>query len=121
MSFRFVSIRCVSVGQLLLDRQPLAVQGYQTPKEVQVVNQPIVRGTITIQDPNSRHPNLFSALAQIYRERGYRGLWHGTNASVLKTVPKYVCAIWVKDFMQKALPPLTHAHLASVSAAGEIP
>ena len=83
---------------------PVAISAF-----VHVVNQPIVRGTITIQDPNSRHPNLFSALAQIYRERGYRGLWHGTNASVLKTVPKYVCAIWVKDFMQKALPPPTVA------------
>lgn len=71
---------------------------------VQVVNQPIVRGTITIQDPKSSHPNLSAALVHIYRTRGVAGLWHGTSASVLKTVPKYVTAIWVKDMMHSLLP-----------------
>ena len=42
---------------------------------VQVVNQPIVRGTITIQDPRCTHPNLGSALIAIYRERGAQGVW----------------------------------------------
>lgn len=70
----------------------------------QVINQPIVRGTITIQDPGTKHPNLMSALSHIYRTRGAAGLWHGTGASVLKTVPKYVTAIWVKDTMQDILP-----------------
>jgi len=71
---------------------------------VQVVNQPIVRGTITVQDPGTKHPNLTSALSHIYRTRGAAGLWHGTGASVLKTVPKYVTAIWVKDLFQDLLP-----------------
>lgn len=74
---------------------------------VQVINQPIVRGTITIQDPKSCHPNLSTALAHIYRTRGVQGLWHGTSASVLKTVPKYVTAIWIKDVAQSLLPPPT--------------
>jgi len=72
---------------------------------VQVINQPIVRGTVTIQDPRSTHPNLASALVSIYRERGAQGLWHGTSASVGKTVPKYVTAVWVKDWVQRLLPP----------------
>jgi hypothetical protein len=74
-----------------------------------VVNQPIVRGTITIQDPGTKHPNLTSALSHIYRTRGAAGLWHGTGASVMKTVPKYVTAIWVKDAMQDLLPKPTAA------------
>eukprot|EP00965_Chrysotila_dentata_P019545 649472-Pleurochrysis_carterae.AAC.2 len=74
---------------------------------VQIINQPIVRGTITIQDPNCKHPNLGAALLHIYRYRGAQGLWHGTSASVLKTVPKYVTAVWIKDFMQSILPPPT--------------
>ena len=76
---------------------------------VQVINQPIVRGTVTLQDPACSHPNLMSALAHIYRERGARGLWHGTSASVAKTVPKYVVAVWVKDMMAEILPPPTVA------------
>ena len=74
---------------------------------VQIVNQPIVRGTITIQDPSSTHQNVGAALMHIYRQRGAQGLWHGTSASVLKTVPKYVTAVWVKDAMQSVLPPPT--------------
>lgn len=72
---------------------------------VQVVNQPIVRGTITIQNPASTHASLGSALVDIYKQRGMAGLWHGTGASVLKTVPKYASAIWVKDFVAARLPP----------------
>mmetsp|Transcript_30937 Transcript_30937/g.98936 ORF Transcript_30937/g.98936 Transcript_30937/m.98936 type:complete len:222 (+) Transcript_30937:32-697(+) len=71
---------------------------------VQVVNQPIVRGTITIQDPSSRHAGLVAALRHIHATRGVSGLWHGTVPAVAKTVPKYVVAIWVKDAMQELLP-----------------
>ena len=72
---------------------------------VQVANQPLVRGTVTIQNPASTHANLGAALADIYRQRGISGLWHGTGASVLKTVPKYATAVWVKDYVAERLPP----------------
>lgn len=90
---------------------------------VQVANQPIVRGTIMLQDPASKQPNVISQLAVLYRAKGAsvstcprthlsrravvrpfanpahpnssppplcpaQALWHGTSASVLKTVPK---------------------------------
>ena len=32
------------------------------------------------------------------------GLWHGVSAGILKTVPKYITAIVVKDFMDEHLP-----------------
>lgn len=63
---------------------------------VQLVNQPIVRGTIMLQDPSSKQPNVMSQLVVLWRQRGWRGLWHGSAVSVFKTVPKYACAIWVK-------------------------
>jgi hypothetical protein len=72
---------------------------------VQVANQPIVRGTVTIQNPASTHASLGAALVDIYAQRGLRGLWHGTGASVLKTVPKYATAVYVKDFVAARLPP----------------
>ena len=31
-------------------------------------------------------------------------MWHGTTAGVLKTVPKYVTAIAVKDYAERSLP-----------------
>jgi hypothetical protein len=70
---------------------------------VQIVNQPIVRATITIQNPESPLPNIRSALRHIYTQHGLRGLWHGTNAGILKTVPKYCTAIVVKDYMESVL------------------
>mmetsp|Transcript_80303 Transcript_80303/g.240567 ORF Transcript_80303/g.240567 Transcript_80303/m.240567 type:complete len:279 (-) Transcript_80303:314-1150(-) len=74
---------------------------------VQLVNQPIVRGTIMLQDPSSTQPNVVSQLVVLWRQRGWQGLWHGSTVSVFKTVPKYATAIWVKDIVQAALPPPT--------------
>jgi len=71
---------------------------------VQVVNQPIVRSTVTLQDPKYNLPNVFSSVRQIYFSHGISGLWHGTTAGVLKTVPKYVTAIAIKDMMEETLP-----------------
>eukprot|EP01039_Chlorochromonas_danica_P006136 gene6136-6756_t len=71
---------------------------------VQVVNQPLVRSTITIQDPSSTHRNVMSALIHIYKNRGVSGLWHGVSAGILKTVPKYITAVAVKDYMEDVLP-----------------
>ena len=71
---------------------------------VQVVNQPIVRSTVTLQDPKYNLPNVFSSVRQIYFSHGIAGLWHGTTAGVLKTVPKYVTAIAIKDIMEENLP-----------------
>lgn len=70
---------------------------------VQVINQPIVRSTVTLQDPNTNLPNVVQACRHLYKTHGIRGLWHGTSAGVLKTVPKYCTAIAVKDFMEKWL------------------
>lgn len=67
---------------------------------VQVINQPIVRATVTLQDPAYNLPNAWQSMKHIYATRGVAGLWHGTTAGVLKTVPKYCAAIAIKDFME---------------------
>jgi len=71
---------------------------------VQVVNQPIVRATVTLQDPAYKLPNVLASIKHIYKSTGVSGLWHGTTAGVLKTVPKYCTAIAVKDFAENRLP-----------------
>lgn len=71
---------------------------------VQFVNMPIVRATITIQNPKSDINNVTSAIKYIYNQHGWSGLWHGTSAGVMKTVPKYCSAIIVKDIMEEYLP-----------------
>ncbi|KAG7337946.1 mitochondrial carrier protein [Nitzschia inconspicua] len=71
---------------------------------VQVINQPIVRATVTLQDPHYNYSNVFQSIRHIYNGHGIAGLWHGTTAGVLKTVPKYCCAIAVKDYMEQRLP-----------------
>ncbi len=71
---------------------------------VQVINQPIVRATVTLQDPAYNLPNVVQSIRHIYSTHGIPGLWHGTTAGVLKTVPKYCTAIAVKDYMEGFLP-----------------
>ena len=68
---------------------------------VQVLNQPLVRSTITIQDPSSKLPSVPAALRHIAANHGIASLWHGTSAGILKTVPKYCTAVLVKDFMDE--------------------
>lgn len=71
---------------------------------VQVINQPVVRATVTLQDPAYEHPNVWRSVKHIYRTHGMPGLWHGTTAGILKTVPKYCTAIAIKDWAEKKLP-----------------
>lgn len=71
---------------------------------VQCVNMPLVRATILLQNPESNVPNIRESLKHIYQSNGLGGLWHGTSAGILKTVPKYCTAIFVKDYMQQILP-----------------
>ena len=71
---------------------------------VQVINQPIVRATVTLQDPAHHLPNVVQSIRHIFQHHGVAGLWHGTTAGVLKTVPKYCTAIAVKDYMERILP-----------------
>jgi hypothetical protein len=87
---------------------------------------PIVRATITIQvsyvfiyvymfeglpllclskDPKSNLPNVREALYYLYTTRGVKGLWHGVSAGILKTVPKYITAVVVRDWCEEKLPP----------------
>jgi hypothetical protein len=70
---------------------------------VQIINQPIVRATVTLQDPKYNLPNVMQSIRHIYQNHGVKGLWHGTTAGVLKTVPKYCAAIIVKDLMEEIL------------------
>ena len=71
---------------------------------VQCVNMPLVRATILLQNPESNVPNIRESLRKIYVNNGIGGLWHGTSAGILKTVPKYCTVIFVKDYMEHVLP-----------------
>jgi len=72
---------------------------------VQCINMPVVRASITIQNPSSELQSVRDAVRKIYADGGLRALWHGTSAGILKTVPKYCTAIVVRDFMEERLPP----------------
>src|SRR6056300_53403 len=71
---------------------------------VQCCNMPLVRATITLQNPESSVRNIRESLRQIHANHGLAGLWHGTSAGILKTVPKYCTAILVKNYLQDTLP-----------------
>jgi hypothetical protein len=74
---------------------------------VQIANQPLIRSTITLQNPSSEFTNIRQAMNHIFKQHGLKGLWHGTSAGILKTVPKYCTAIYVKDVMENLLPQVT--------------
>jgi hypothetical protein len=73
---------------------------------VQVTNQPLIRATITLQDPQPQKElrNVAHAIRYLYKTRGVQGLWHGTGVGLFKTVPKYITAVVVKDYMEEHLP-----------------
>jgi hypothetical protein len=71
---------------------------------VQIVNMPIIRASITLQNPDYGPLSTSGALKKIYAEEGVRGLWHGTSAGILKTVPKYCTAVIVKDVIATYYP-----------------
>jgi hypothetical protein len=79
---------------------------------VQVCNMPLVRATITLQNPQSTLPNVWASVQYIVQHQGgIPALWHGTSAGILKTVPKYCTAIAVKDYMESILPrPIPPCH-----------
>lgn len=88
---------------------------------VQIINQPIVRASISLQDPTSRIPNTVASIQHIYNSYGLKGLWHGTSAGIAKTIPKYCTAIVVKDWMEDHLPrPVKPATTLSASDGGTI-
>ena len=71
---------------------------------VQIVNMPLVRSTITLQNPAASDiVNIRGSLKQIYSMHGVTGLWHGTSAGILKSVPKYCTAVFVKDWMENVV------------------
>ncbi len=72
---------------------------------VQIANMPIVRASITIQNPKCEITTVRASLMNIYTKNGIAGLWHGTSAGILKTVPKYMTAVAVRDWMEEYLPP----------------
>jgi len=77
---------------------------------VQVTNQPFVRTSVMLQNPKEelaarRFPN-YEMMKHLYRTKGLGSLWLGTNAGILKTAPKYMVAIWIKDGMGAYLAPV---------------
>jgi len=77
---------------------------------VQVTNQPFVRTSVMLQNPgedlaNRRFPNL-AMMQHLAKTKGVGSLWLGTNAGVLKTAPKYMVAILIKDYMGAWLAPV---------------
>jgi len=73
---------------------------------VQITNQPLIRATITLQDPAPQKElrNVMHAIRYLYKNFGVAGLWHGTTVGLFKTVPKYITAVVVKDYMEEHLP-----------------
>lgn len=46
-----------------------------------------------------------AALIHIYKTKGFFALWHGVSAGIMKSVPKYITAVVVKDYLDDTLPP----------------
>lgn len=76
----------------------------------QTVNQPFVRSSIMIQKPGEElasrtFPN-FSMIKHLATTKGPLSLWLGLDAAILKTAPKYMVAVVIKDYMGQWLAPV---------------
>jgi hypothetical protein len=80
----------------------------------QTVNQPFVRSSIMLQNPGealnkAAMPNV-AMLRHLAETRGVSSWWTGLDAAILKTAPKYVTAVVIKDFMGLLLPSCGDPH-----------
>jgi len=76
----------------------------------QTVNQPFVRSSIMIQKPGEElasrtMPNV-SMIKHLAATKGPASLWLGLDAAILKTAPKYMVAVIIKDYMGQLLAPV---------------
>jgi len=76
---------------------------------VQVTNQPFVRSSVMLQNPAEKlasraFPNL-AMLDHLRKTEGLKSWWLGTSAGILKTAPKYMVAIGIKDSLGAYLAP----------------
>lgn len=76
----------------------------------QTVNQPFVRSSIMLQNPGEElakkaMPNL-TMLKHLAATKGLPSWWTGLDAAILKTAPKYMVAVVIKDYMGQWLAPV---------------
>lgn len=76
----------------------------------QAVNQPFVRSSIMLQNPGEElakktFPNM-AMLRHLAATKGLASLWTGLDAAILKTAPKYMTAVVIKDYMGLWLAPV---------------
>lgn len=76
----------------------------------QTVNQPFVRSSIMLQNPaeelkKKTFPNL-AMLRYLAMDKGVHSWFKGLDAAILKTAPKYMVAIVIKDYMGQWLAPV---------------
>jgi hypothetical protein len=75
---------------------------------VQFINMPIVRASITMQNPatagKAEFRTTLSTLRWLRETKGTLALWHGLSAGIAKSVPKYCTSVVVKDACEALLP-----------------
>lgn len=76
----------------------------------QTVNQPVVRSSIMLQNPAEElsrrtFPNL-AMLRHLAQTKGFGSWFTGLDAAILKTAPKYMVAVVIKDSMGQWLAPV---------------
>mmetsp|Transcript_76042 Transcript_76042/g.137269 ORF Transcript_76042/g.137269 Transcript_76042/m.137269 type:complete len:273 (+) Transcript_76042:59-877(+) len=79
----------------------------------QAVNQPFVRSSIMLQNPGEElakksMPNV-AMLRHLAATKGLGSWWTGLDAAILKTAPKYMTAVVIKDYMGLLLAPVDPA------------
>merc|ERR1711953_599261 len=76
----------------------------------QTANQPFVRSSIMLQNPaeelsRKAFPNI-AMLQHLQATKGFSSWFTGLDAAILKTAPKYMVAIAIKDYMGEYLAPV---------------
>jgi hypothetical protein len=76
----------------------------------QTINQPFVRSSIMLQNPaeelaKKTFPNM-AMLQHLQQTKGLGSWFTGLDAAILKTAPKYMVAVVIKDYMGEFLAPV---------------
>jgi hypothetical protein len=84
----------------------------------QTVNQPVVRSSIMLQNPaeelaKKTFPNI-AMLQHLAKTKGIGSWFTGLDAAILKTAPKYMVAVVIKDYMGQWLAPVDPKNKSAV-------
>lgn len=87
---------------------------------VQVLNTPLLFGTIALQNPHTIENSVLDYVENIVKEYGYRGLFGGAIPGIIRNSPKYAAIVAINDYLDEELPLLLRSYFPDIARDGTL-